>query len=447
MLIHFLFLFLLLFSSKLILDDIRRALAAAERKAWLQVHQVNLLTLIARGMCLSKLCSDHTLQALVMSHLAADAPGLVLESPSNYTKGMLVRLVKWLSLEGNRLLSDILKEVANLRDSDDPDVAGNWRDLLTVSKVMLTVSLLRVLGLRARLVTVLGPLKPLKPPSSLFRESGKAGKGEKGCGKKVGIGGTSDGGGDCGRGPGGSECASEGKANIVSGGGGSGTAISSGGEGLGARLLKFNIEHEQKTKASHAEKQGEEKVKEETENKKKRRRSERVEGTVSQVTKGKGSKGKRRSCPASGRSSARGGRSSARDRRASPRESTSNDLSSGEDFDPDSLKRKKRQIKHVAPSVKKMKFSRAKRASSRAVEVIDEDGDEAKEGCMTEEVELVDVEETGSWAEVYVSGMKRWVCLHLTSCSVDQPKLCEKHSILPLHYVVAFEHQNNSSGM
>ena len=71
-----------------------------------------------------------------------------------------------------------------------------------------------------------------------------------------------------------------------------------------------------------------------------------------------------------------------------------------------------------------------------------------------ESVEIVKSDETACWAEVYLTvagGMegelggerkekgKKWRCVHLPSCSVDQPHLCEKHCTIPLNYVIAVE--------
>ena len=72
-----------------------------------------------------------------------------------------------------------------------------------------------------------------------------------------------------------------------------------------------------------------------------------------------------------------------------------------------------------------------------------------------ESVEIVKSEETACWAEVYLTvasrkeggtrgeeekeKAKRWTCVHLPSCSVDQPHLCEKHCTIPLHYVIAID--------
>ena len=79
-------------------------------------------------------------------------------------------------------------------------------------------------------------------------------------------------------------------------------------------------------------------------------------------------------------------------------------------------------------------------------------------GSSLESVEIVKSEETACWAEVYLTvavhggtegrmrgegekeeEAKRWRCVHLPSCSVDQPHLCEKHCTIPLHYIIAIE--------
>ena len=72
-----------------------------------------------------------------------------------------------------------------------------------------------------------------------------------------------------------------------------------------------------------------------------------------------------------------------------------------------------------------------------------------RDTCSSEGVEIVRSEETGFWAEVYLTAedgetraekeTKKWTCVHLLSSSVGQPHLCEKHCTLPLNYVIAIE--------
>ena len=52
---------------------------------------------------------------------------------------------------------------------------------------------------------------------------------------------------------------------------------------------------------------------------------------------------------------------------------------------------------------------------------------------------IISSDETCSWAEVYAEDQRRYVCLHIPSSSVDQPKMCEKHCPHKLSYVLAFE--------
>lgn len=61
----------------------------------------------------------------------------------------------------------------------------------------------------------------------------------------------------------------------------------------------------------------------------------------------------------------------------------------------------------------------------------------AEQACSN--VELTNVEDRLSWAEVFVAIGKKWIPVHLPSCSVGQPQLCEKDCPLSLDYVLAFE--------
>ena len=341
-----------------------------------------------------------------------DAPGLVLDSPEGYTKGFLTRLVKWVQTKGNEMMDAVGREMTRLKEDGDEEVKEEWRNLTLLSRAMLLVSILRVLGLRGRLVRVLAPLRPLKPPPSQSQGDGSR-KGGGGKGTKKG----SSGGGE------GSGCG-VGGAESVGGGQGSERV------GLGERLLKFNIEQERKEK-------------------------EKSEGGLAQAGKGKRRQQKKKG---SGEKmtvedvklgSKKGKKSSKRS--TSKLKSPEMDrYSDDEDFEP-VLVKKRKKITHVAPPSKKMKFDRSKRNESVGKSSTEgstpHDERVANEGCgLSEEVELVEVEETGSWTEVYVPGMKKWACLHLSSCSVDQPKLCEKHCSLPLHYVLAFEHGSGIPG-
>ena len=57
---------------------------------------------------------------------------------------------------------------------------------------------------------------------------------------------------------------------------------------------------------------------------------------------------------------------------------------------------------------------------------------------------IISSDETCSWAEVYAEDQSRYVCLHIPSSSVDQPKRCEKQCPHKLSYVLAFESSESS---
>ena len=49
------------------------------------------------------------------------------------------------------------------------------------------------------------------------------------------------------------------------------------------------------------------------------------------------------------------------------------------------------------------------------------------------------VDESSSWAEVFVKEQKRYVCLHIPSSTVDQPKMCEKFYAHKISYIIAID--------
>ena len=52
---------------------------------------------------------------------------------------------------------------------------------------------------------------------------------------------------------------------------------------------------------------------------------------------------------------------------------------------------------------------------------------------------LYNVDESSSWAEVFSEDQKKYVCLHLPSSTVGQPKMCEKHSPHKISYIIGIE--------
>ena len=49
------------------------------------------------------------------------------------------------------------------------------------------------------------------------------------------------------------------------------------------------------------------------------------------------------------------------------------------------------------------------------------------------------VDESSSWAEVFVKEQKRYVSLHIPSSTVDQPKMCEKFYAHKISYIIAID--------
>ncbi len=120
---------------------------------------------------------------------------------------------------------------------------------------------------------------------------------------------------------------------------------------------------------------------------------------------------------------------------------------SDEDFKPT---RKRRRSLAKATPIKKLKQAMINErrkldiSTETSTSSFPSSSGEVKGDVLGAEVEVLRIEETSSWAEVYLPGRKRWACLHLPSCSVDQSQLCERHCSLPLRYVMAFENSESS---
>lgn len=197
---------------------LEKALASFHRELRLQLHKVHLLCLLARGMLLSQQCDNPNLQSVLLSMLAASARQLgVPEDASEFSKVVLLKLVKWFCQESSHLraaVRGVQSQVGGALESQK----GVWPGVGGASESQLLVSLLRSLGLRSRLVMVLHPL-PLKTP--MQGNGGRKGKGAskkgKGRGKKVGPEGASD-------------------------DGGKDTGEIEEGDGFGERLLQYNLQ-------------------------------------------------------------------------------------------------------------------------------------------------------------------------------------------------------------
>lgn len=355
-----------------------------------------------------------------------------------------------------------------------------------VSKVQLMVALLRSLGLRTRLVMVLHPL-PLKAPST--GQSTKKGPGPgPGPGERKSSGKKGTGRRRCGK-------VTEGLGMVESLSGDTGGERGSDGvslsRGFGERLLSFNLQRGSigdsadslggtdwpKVGARGGDGGASGSVNEKTTScggSGAERMERRARGKARKAPVRRGSRAVTshyfRKQESSGRDQEGEGHGSTVSEEgqksmtlskirklADHKESTSPEFGieeNEEDDDDDDFivtMKRKRKRKLVSTPIKKLKKAMISRSRGKASSTIDVKSPPAPSPSLLKspgastptpsapEVELVGVEETGRWAEVYFPSRKRWVCVHLPSLSVDQPQLCEKHCWIPLHYVVAFE--------
>lgn len=446
-------------------DLLERALAAFKRDVQLQLHKVHLLCLLARGMLLSQQCNHPTPQGVLLSLAAVGARDLVLTRPSGYSNTTLLKLVKWFSKESDGLRAAVRRECGG-------------REVDKMSEVQLMVCLLRSLGLRSRFVMVLHPLPPKLPLRR--RDEGKEGK-SKGVAKETGM----------------MSCDGVGARDREGNEEGADP-----GTGFGERLLQFNLRNEVLKKSeSTVEVVGTSggdtssgnrthsgtKTKPHSGTKTEPHSGTKTEphsGTKKRSNKA-GTKGKdvgvvsggvtspyfrKREGGREGQTTGRGGhnsrtktrRSTAPKRSESPEFVVEDEASQEEDFTIPARKRKRKTVRptptkkakketkpvKTTPTKKATPIEKLKRAAAESVNKnfpttshkTASKRIEAKGGQgSSTEVECIGVEETGSWAEVYLPSRRLWSCVHLFSCTVDQPQFCEKHCTIPLHYVVAFE--------
>lgn len=366
-------------------------------------------------MLLSQQCEDPALQSFLLSVLgASDQRHLVGHAPSGYSNVTLLKLLKW-----------FLDNRGSLHRAARESGAGSGGG---VSEPQLMVALLRCLGLRTRLVMVLHPLPPLRAPATPSSKRKVV--------NKVGV----------------AEEEGEGHGKEAK-------------RGLGERLLQFNLQHGQQSGAAggggggvavgRASDTGNVK-KEAATGRKSAKKS--VGGASTTPTKKKG--GRRQQSESSqkpkgrraGRRSLEGEEGGAppdpeADRDAEYAPSTSQNEEGGDEDFVAPRKKKRRTTKKNTP-LNKLRKSVSRGAKSSLTSDLPDDPQPSpslgpstsREEGVGPEVEFIDAEETGGWAEVLLMDRKQWVCLHAPSCSVGQPQLCEKHCPLPLHYVVAFEH-------
>ena len=128
---------------------LEKALAAHNRDLRHSLHKTSLLCLLVQGIQLNSQCNDPLLQAKLFSLVPRE---LLWISPDK-----LSRLLKWFVARKDHLLSAIYdKESSSNQENSSGNDEGSELDW-KVSVVEMLVAILRVFGLRARLVLALNP--------------------------------------------------------------------------------------------------------------------------------------------------------------------------------------------------------------------------------------------------------------------------------------------------
>ena len=133
---------------------LEKAVAAYNRDLRHSLHKASLLCLLVQGLQISSHCNDPLLQARLFSLVPRELLWISSEK--------LNRLLKWFVARKDHLLAVI----NDIESSSNPDNASENKEGSEIghklSATEMLVAILRVFGLRARLVLALNPL-PLKP--------------------------------------------------------------------------------------------------------------------------------------------------------------------------------------------------------------------------------------------------------------------------------------------
>jgi len=79
--------------------------------------------------------------------------------------------------------------------------------------------------------------------------------------------------------------------------------------------------------------------------------------------------------------------------------------------------------------------------SSPTVKVISSDSDSSNGKDVVDEADG-SLHNSDSWCEVYVESIKRWICIDISSCTVDDVKKIESQTSQPLQYIIGIDNQN-----
>ena len=135
---------------------------AFDRELRLNLHKVSLLCLLAQGLRLSRACSDPLLQARLLSLIPRELHLSPVEK--------LPKLLRWLAARREYVYAAIKheeeEEKENGKDEGEFEMRRSGSGVVSLSQIL--VAILRVLGLRSRLVLSLNPIsfRPARPKSS-----------------------------------------------------------------------------------------------------------------------------------------------------------------------------------------------------------------------------------------------------------------------------------------
>ena len=434
---------------------------------------------MARGLYLSRQCDDPIKQGLLLSLLGSEAKELIRSNAEEHNQTSILRIIKWMT---NKIT--ILHQT--LRESVSRD--GEYRFF----DEQLLVTLLRALGLRVRLVMVLNPTSFKESKASTSGKRKSVDTSEKGQSKS---------GNDVKKESENTSKSSKSKTSTSGGCGGSPKVRVRGKrqrkstekDELSSTLPSNSQQTGRKTRSQSQP----------TNEQKRRRSgstttlkkspyfnkasdrgsklSKTSSGEMEVEMREEGYPKKGLKCEESSGSESEyvpdNERSLVRSKKRGLRRSSSshNMDDSDSDFQPPKKKKQRRLSKSTGATPSKKLKEACERTNKKSDTVLELKGSsknaptasssgDFKSNCedgrsdskdrrrKSESVEVVKSEETACWAEVYLKveeggssraaeekRRKKWTCVHLPSCSVDQPHLCEKHCTLPLSYVIAIE--------
>ena len=421
-----------------------KAFESYKKQLRFSLHKVHLLCLLSLGIQQSQRCNDPTLQCLVFS-LLGNAKDLLYDNPSLYTTDSLSRLLRWFSDEQSYIEGVIYDTNTNLRE---------------VSVNQILVTLLRALGLRTRLIMVLNPLSYKTTPTakkkivsgtgtlSPQKVKGRTKQGKSPVLRIVSARSRVD-----------SETwkrkwfsnKGESKEEHV-------TNCISGTVGSDCVQTSTKPESTRRTRSS---------LRNRTSICSKLTTPEKMKSTnddASSTTECGSSPYFRKRLKQSKPSTRKKSSNSETDSMASKESDSEEHLEFGGQAKQTMSVSFDRDNEFVPPKPKKKRESLTKSPAKKLKKAVDDSNASSSENTLdslslsstatltklreesdtiseqtSSDVQLVTVEDTSCWAEVFVVSKKKWTCVHLPSCSVGQPQLCERHCTLPLNYVVAFE--------